>query len=54
VSDWPQPRAGAQQQQVFRDEVADAERYERGLAVKCVISLILVAIVLAARVYFFG
>ncbi|HTT52400.1 MAG TPA: hypothetical protein VMH35_13445 [Streptosporangiaceae bacterium] len=39
---------------VFDDEVRDAERYERGLAVKCVFCILLVVAVLAARVYFFG
>lgn len=44
----------AEQAQVFEDEVGDAVRYERGLAVKCVGSILLVVIVLAFRVYFFG
>ncbi len=44
----------ARQTQVFEDEVSDAVRYERGLAVKCVGSILLVVIVLAFRVYFFG
>ncbi|MGP7997697.1 MAG: hypothetical protein ACLPKI_10300 [Streptosporangiaceae bacterium] len=39
---------------VFADEVSDAQHYERGLAVKCVLCILLVAVVLAARVYFFG
>jgi hypothetical protein len=44
----------AEQAQVFEDEVGDAIRYERGLAVKCVGCILLVVIVLAFRVYFFG
>jgi hypothetical protein len=44
----------AEQAQVFEDEVSDAIRYERGLAVKCVFCILLVAVILALRVYFFG
>ena len=44
----------AQQVQVFDDEVRDAVRYEQGLAVKCVLCILLVVAVLALRVYFFG
>ena len=54
----PQPPAAgpvtAEQVQVFEDEVSDAIRYERGLAIKCVACLLLVAVILALRVYFFG
>jgi hypothetical protein len=53
---WP-PAAGpvtAEQAQVFEDEVSDAIRYERGLAIKCVACILLVAVILALRVYFFG
>ena len=59
----PQPAAAervttepvtAQQTQVFEDEVSDAIRYERGLAVKCLLCILLVAVILALRVYFFG
>ncbi len=39
---------------VFRREVRAAVRYERGLAVKCVACLLLVAVVLTVRVYLFG
>ena len=39
---------------VFRQEVSDAVRYERGLAVKCVACILLVAVVLTVRVYLFG
>ena len=46
--------AAAEQAQIFKDEVSDAVRYERGLAVKCVFAILLVAIILALRVYFFG
>lgn len=53
-----EPAAGdpvtAEQVRVFEDEVRDAVRYERGLAVKCLVSLVLVAVILALRVYFFG
>jgi hypothetical protein len=48
----PGPAAG--RQRVFEKEVGDAVRYERGLAVKCACCLLFVAVVLAARVYFFG
>ena len=54
----PQPPAAgpvtAEQVQVFEDEVSDAIRYERGLAFKCVACILLVAVILALRVYFFG
>ncbi|HEY8046830.1 MAG TPA: hypothetical protein VIF35_21365 [Streptosporangiaceae bacterium] len=54
----PEPAAGgpatAGQARVFEDEVRDAVRYERGLAVKCVAAILLVAVILALRVYFFG
>ena len=54
----PQPAAAgpitAEQAQVFEDEVSDAVRYERGLALKCVVCILLVAVILALRVYFFG
>jgi len=46
------PAAGPER--VFSAEVDDAVRYERGLAVKCACCILLVALVLAARVYFFG
>jgi hypothetical protein len=38
----------------FDDEIADAVRYEKGLAVKALLAIALVALVLAVRVYFFG
>jgi hypothetical protein len=54
----PEPAGGApatpEQAGVFEDEVQDAIRYERGLAIKCVACILLVAVVLALRVYFFG
>jgi len=54
----PEPAAGgpvtAEQAQVFEDEVCDAVRYERGLAIKCMASILLVVVVLGLRVYFFG
>jgi hypothetical protein len=54
----PQPAPAepitAEQARVFEDEVSDAIRYERGLALKCVLCILLVAIILALRVYFFG
>ena len=40
--------------QVFEDEIRDAVRYERGLAIKCVACILLVAVILAIRVYLFG
>jgi hypothetical protein len=43
-----------EQARVFEDEVRDAVRYERGLAVKCAAAVLLVAVILALRVYFFG
>jgi hypothetical protein len=46
--------SAAEQAQIFEDEVGDAVRYERGLAVKCVFCVLLVAVILALRVYFFG
>ena len=53
----PEPAAAgpaAAAGQVFEDEVRDAVRYERGLAVKCVACIVLVAVILAIRVYLFG
>ncbi|MGH3067686.1 MAG: hypothetical protein ACRDMI_03765 [Streptosporangiaceae bacterium] len=52
----PEPAAevSAEDTRVFEDEVSDAIRYERGLAVKCLWCIVLVAVILAARVYFFG
>ena len=44
----------AEQARVFEEEVSDAIRFERGLAVKCVFCILLVAVILALRVYFFG
>jgi len=38
----------------FDDEIDDAVRYEKGLAVKALLAIALVALVLAVRVYFFG
>jgi hypothetical protein len=38
----------------FEDEVHDAVEYERGLAVKALLALALVALVLVVRVSFFG
>ncbi len=38
----------------FDDEIDAAVRYEKGLAVKALLALALVALVLAFRVYFFG
>ena len=54
----PRPAAAdpvpAEQAGVFDAEVSDAIHYERGLAVKCVLCILLVAVILALRVYFFG
>jgi hypothetical protein len=41
-------------EQVCTDEISHAVRYERGLAVKCAACILLVAVVLAVRVYLFG
>jgi hypothetical protein len=38
----------------FEDEIRATVHYERGLAVKALLSIALVAAVLAFRVYFFG
>jgi hypothetical protein len=38
----------------FEDEIDAATRYEKGLAIKAVLAIALVAVVLALRVYFFG
>jgi len=38
----------------FDEEIRAAVRYERGLAVKCLVALALVAVILTLRVYFFG
>jgi hypothetical protein len=38
----------------FDDEIRSAVRYEKGLAVKALLAIALVAVVLALRVYFFG
>jgi hypothetical protein len=38
----------------FEEEIGDAVRYERGLAVKALLALALVAVVLLLRVLFFG
>lgn len=38
----------------FEDEIDAAVRYEKGLVVKAVLAIALVAAVLALRVYFFG
>ncbi len=42
------------QQQVFDTEIADAIRYEKGLVAKAAIALALVALVIAARLFFYG
>jgi len=38
----------------FEREIDDAVEYERGLAVKALLALVLVALVLVVRVAFFG
>ncbi len=50
----PGAAADPRQQRLFDDEVADATRYERGLAVKCVLCLVLVAVVVTLRMLFLG
>lgn len=49
MSEEPAPPAPS-----FEDEIRVTVRYERGLAVKALLSIALVAAVLAFRVYFFG
>jgi hypothetical protein len=44
----------AAQQQVFDTEVANAIRYEKGLVGKAAIALALVALVVLARLFFYG
>jgi hypothetical protein len=39
---------------VFRDEIAGAVRYERGLLVKLAVALLIVGLVVVARVVFFS
>jgi hypothetical protein len=38
----------------FDDEIHAAVRYEKGLMIKALLAIALVAAILAARVYFFG
>lgn len=38
----------------FDDEIGAAVRYEKGLAVKAVLVIVLVALIIGLRVYFFG
>ena len=38
----------------FDDEIHAAVRYEKGLVIKALVAIALVAAILAARVYFFG
>ena len=54
-SSLPAPRAEpAPPAPSFEDEIRATVHYERGLAVKALFSIALVAAVLAFRVYFFG
>lgn len=53
------PRAGpaadaAAAARIFQEEIDDAVSYEKGLAVKALIALVLVALVIAIRVLFLG
>jgi hypothetical protein len=41
-------------QQVFETEAGAATRYEKGLVVKAAIALVIVAIVILMRLYFYG
>ncbi len=50
----PAAQSKQSNQTLFEDEVRDAVRYERWLAVKCVTCLLLVLVVLAVRAYLFG
>ena len=38
----------------FDDEIDAAVRYEKGLAVKALVAIALVAVIIGLRVYFFG
>jgi len=38
----------------FDDEIRSAERYERGLAVKALLAIALVAVIILLRQYVFG
>jgi hypothetical protein len=44
----------AAEQQVFDTEIAAAVKYEKGLVVKAAIALLIVAVVILARVFFYG
>jgi hypothetical protein len=44
----------AEQQQVFDTEITAAVRYEKGLVIKLAIALALVALVIVARLVFYG
>jgi hypothetical protein len=44
----------AAEQQVFDTEIAAAVKYEKGLVVKAAIALLIVAIVILMRVFFYG
>lgn len=44
----------AGRQQVFEAEITAAVRYEKGLVVKAAIALVLVALVIVARLVFYG
>jgi hypothetical protein len=48
------PAAGAQSAQTFDEEVRSAVSYERGLAVKALIALAIVALVVTIRLLFLG
>jgi hypothetical protein len=50
----PQARADAEAARIFDEEIRTAVRYEKGLAVKAVIALALVALVVAVRMLFLG
>ena len=44
----------AAEQQVFDTEIAAAVKYEKGLVVKAAIALLIVAVVILVRVFFYG
>jgi hypothetical protein len=44
----------AAQQQVFDTEIAAAVKYEKGLVVKAAIALLIVAVVILVRLFFYG
>jgi hypothetical protein len=50
----PVPPPPAEVTEEFKQEIRSAVRYEKGLAVKAVISLAIVAVVILIRLFFLG